>query len=133
MTSPISEPLTSRATGWPLAKKSDFRSTAGTPAGAANSCPRNPFWTRTSLAPLRRMMSPASSALKRVLTGTRKPPAVSRPYAAALVHPPSSERPGTNPDPLGQLGEREPQRPVDDRLRITEAVTGSEDNLRAGT
>src|SRR5579875_477020 len=85
MTSAMSCALTSRSDGEPLARKSDFRSIAGTPGGTSNSRPRKPFSTRTALAPLRLMMSAASAALKRVLTGTKTPPAVSRPNAA-MIH-----------------------------------------------
>ena len=93
------------------------------------------------------MMSPASSVLKRVLTGTSTPPAVSNPNAA-MIH--SAELGAQTRDPvtlvdakirecacsatysLDKLSESEAQRTIDDRFRVAEAVRRAQDHLGDG-
>ena len=93
------------------------------------------------------MMSPASAALNRVLTGTSTPPAVSSPNAA-MIHsaefgaqiatrsplsmPTRRESAGGTTDPVDELGEAQPQRTVDDRFGVTEAVRRTQDHLGDG-
>ena len=83
------------------------------------------------------MMSAASSVLNRVLTGTSTPPAVSSPNAA-MIHsaelgaqiatrsplpmPRSAKAPAAQRIRSASSRERQPQRTVDDRFRIAEAV-----------
>src|SRR5215469_12318974 len=105
--SATSSAATFTSAGVPLVRKSDFRSIFRTDRGVSYSFPRNPRWVRTIFAPLLVMMSAASAALNRVLTGTRVPPAASRPNAA-MIH----------------SAELEAQIAVHDRLRVAETVGG---------
>ena len=99
------------------------------------------------MAPLRPMMSAASSALNRVFTGTSTPPAVSNPNAAIIHSAELGAQTATRSpfsdaelgecacratNPIDDLGEGEPQRAVDDRFRVAESVGRTQDHLGDG-
>ena len=101
----------------------------------------------TALAPLRPMMSAASSALNRVLTGTSTAPAVSNPNAA-IIHsaelgaqmatrspfsmPSSANAPAAQRIRSTTSAKVRRKRTVDDRFRVAEAVRRAQDHLGDG-
>ena len=119
----------------------------GTPAGAVYSWPRKSLRTSTAFAALRVMMSPASSGLNRVFTGTNTPPAVSSPNAATIQSAEFGAQMATRSPfgntqiveracgttyPLDELSESQAQRTVDDRFCVAEPVRRAQDHLRDG-
>ncbi len=147
MMSAMSVPLTVRSNGLPSSRKPDFRSIAGTPGGVLKSCPRKPFSVSTALAPLRVMMSAASAVLKRVLTGTTTPPAVSTPKAAIiqcaelgaqmatrspLSTPRFANAPAAQRTRSATSTKRQAQRTVDDGFGVAEPVRCAQDHLGDG-